>query len=117
MRIPRKAAVLLLLGLSFGTPGAFAAKTRSEGPPLPAKTDSRSALHLASQYFLRVLRKAGCTIGPWGQCGPGPSTVSHTADAGCTINPLGGCGTNSPSQILGDSGCTIDPLGHCLPGH
>jgi len=96
MRVHRKAAVLVLLGLSLGTPGVFAAKARSEGPPRPATSVTRSAIH-ASPLWNRFL--------------------SDLLKAGCTINPLGGCGTNSPSQILGDSGCTIDPLGHCLPGH
>ncbi|HET9209049.1 MAG TPA: hypothetical protein VFR03_01550 [Thermoanaerobaculia bacterium] len=96
----RRAAVLMvLLGLSLGTPGIFAAPARSRAPR-PARTAAWSAVQLFEAVWSRVAGgwiKAGPGIDPWG-------------------NPQAGPADGAPTQNL-DAGCTINPLGQCLPGH
>ncbi|MEO6193811.1 MAG: hypothetical protein ABIS20_12435, partial [Thermoanaerobaculia bacterium] len=96
MRVPRKAAVLVLLALSLGTSGLFAAKAPSEGRP--AKTATRSAAHLFDALWGRVTGvwiKEGCRIDPLGRCSTNPAPQTQPADAGCGSDPLGRC---SPGQ-------------------
>jgi hypothetical protein len=98
MRVLRRAAVLMvLLGLSLGTPGIFAAPARSQAHR-PAKTAVRSGVQLFEAVrsgIAGVWLKAGCTINPWGQCQASPAPQTQNAD----------------------TGCTIEPWGYCLPGH
>jgi hypothetical protein len=96
MRVLRKAAVLVLLGLSLGTSGVFAAQAQSEGPRHPAKVVTPGASYIAPVWhrFVGLWLKAGCTINPLGQCHSIPGTQSQS-----------------------DSGCGIDPLGRCSSGH
>jgi hypothetical protein len=99
MRVLRRAAVLMvLLGLSLGTPGIFAAKPRSEAVR-PAKAAAWNAAGLLEVVWGR--------IGGWLKEGP-------------RIDPLGSpqAGSTNGAQPQGlDAGCTINPLGQCLPGH
>jgi hypothetical protein len=100
MRVLRRAAVLILLGLSLGTSGAAAAKARPEIPPRPARAATRSALGLFAPLWRRVTgawAKEGCGLEPWGRCG--------------TSTPGG-----TPNQDT-DAGCGIEPWGRCSPGH
>ena len=95
MRVPRKAAVLVLLALSLETSGLFAAKAPSEGRP--AKAATRSAVHPFDALWSRV-------TGVWSK-------------AGCTIDPLGRCSTSTaPRTQNAEEGCMIDPWGRCSPG-
>lgn len=99
MRVMRRAAVLMvLLGLSLGTPGIFAAPARSRASR-PAKTAAWSAVQLFEAVWSRV---AG-----WTKEGP-------------RIDPLGSpqAGTTNGAQTQNlDAGCEINPWGQCLPGH
>ncbi len=98
MRVARRAAVLMvLLGLSLGTPGIFAANPRSEAPR-PAKAAAWSGVP-----FLAALRSQ---IGGWMKAGLGSDPLG---------SPQAGS-AGGPAQSL-DAGCTIEPLGQCLPGH
>jgi hypothetical protein len=98
MRVIRRAAVLMvLLGLSLGTPGIFAAKARSQAPR-PAKTAARSGVQLFDALWSRI-------AGGWIKAGPG-------------IDPLGSPSSSNGSQTQTlDAGCTIEPWGQCLSGH
>jgi len=97
MRVLRRAAVLMvLLGLSLGTPGIFAAPARSQAPR-PAKTASWSAVQIFDVLWSRI---AG-----WTKAGLGSDPLGSP-------NPSNG----TPTQNI-DAGCTIEPLGQCLPGH
>jgi hypothetical protein len=92
MRVPRKAAVLVLLALSLGTSGLFAAKAPPEGRP--AKTATRSTAHLLETLWGRVAgvwTKEGCRIDPWGQCSTSTAPQTQNTDAGCGSDPLGRC--------------------------
>lgn len=96
MRVPRKAAVLVLLALSLGTSGLFAAKAPSEGRS--AKAATRSAAHLFDTLWSRVAgvwSKAGCGIDPLGQCSTSTAPSTQNADVGCGMDPWGRC---SPGQ-------------------
>ncbi len=101
MRIVRRAAVLMvLLGLSLGTPGIFAAPARSQAShPHPARTAAWSAVQLFEAVRSRL---AG-----WMKAGPGADPLG---------NPQGGSTNGAQSQNL-DAGCEIDPLGRCASGH
>jgi hypothetical protein len=116
MQTLRRAAVLILLGVSLGIPGAHAATARSEA----RSQASRSATDRIGTWWnlaMGALAKAGCSINPWGQCQASTSTQAPNTDAGCRIDPWGRCGVSSVRQAPDtDSGCTIDPLGRCL-GH
>ena len=94
MRVLRRAAVLMvLLGLTLGTPGIFAAPARSRAHR-PAKTAGWSGVHLFEAVWSRIAvewLKAGCTINPWGQCQASPAPQTQNLDAGCGIEPLGQC--------------------------
>ena len=108
MRILRRAAVLILLGLTLGAPWAGAA------PPRPAAQNHLSSRSSTPKNFLSYLSglltsfwlKGGCTIDPNGRCAPGSET-------GCTIDPNGRC--TPRTQNLLDGGCTLDPDGGCIP--
>lgn len=92
MRVPRKAAVLVLLALSLGTSGLFAAKAPSEGRP--AKAATRSAVHRLEILWRRVTGvwiKEGCRIDPWGQCSTSTAPPTQNADVGCGMDPWGRC--------------------------
>ena len=97
MRVMRRAAVLMvLLGLSLGTPGIFAAPARSQAHR-PAKTAGRSSVHLFGGLW-------GWIAGGWMKAGPG-------------IDPLGSPSSSTPPTQNIDAGCGIEPWGQCLPGH
>ena len=93
MRVIRRAAVLMvLLGLSLGTPGIFAAA--SAKAHRPAKVEVRSGFQIFEAVRSRIAgvwMKAGCTINPWGQCQTSPAPQTQSLDAGCTISPWGSC--------------------------
>ena len=94
MRVLRRAAVLILLGLTLGTPWAGAT------PPRPA-AQSHPPKRATVQHVLDYL---------------GGLLTSFWLKTGCTIDPLGRCAPGT--QILQvDGGCTIDPLGRCAPDH
>jgi hypothetical protein len=100
MRIMRRAAVLMvLLGLSLGTPGIFAAPARSRAPR-PAKTAAWSAAQLFEALWSRV-------AGGWIKAGLGSDPLG---------SPQAGPASGSPTQNL-DAGCEINPWGQCAPGH
>lgn len=94
MRVMRRAAVLMvLLGLSLGTPGIFAAKARSQAPR-PAKTAAWSGVQLFEAVWSRlggVWMKAGLGIDPLGSPSPSNGSQTQNVDAGCEIDPLGRC--------------------------
>jgi hypothetical protein len=108
MRNVRRATVLILLGLTLGTPWAGASPLRLTGPTPHRVLDYLGGL-LASLWL-----KTGCIMDPNGRCAPGAPTQG--TDGGCTVDPLGRCipRTQNPST---DEGCTMDPLGRCAPGH
>jgi hypothetical protein len=92
MRVLRRAAVLVLLGLSLETTGVYAVQLM--GPPRSMKTASPGTLHFLDTLWRNVTGiriKAGCTINPWGQCVASSTSPPPNTDAVCTINPLGGC--------------------------
>jgi hypothetical protein len=89
---------MVLLGLSLGTPGIFAAKPRSQ-----AVRPANAAVWNAVQLFEAVRSR----IGGWLKEGP-------------RIDPLGSpqAGSTNGAQPQGlDAGCEIDPLGRCASGH
>jgi hypothetical protein len=98
MRVLRRAAVLMvLLGLSLGTPGIFAAPARSQAHR-PAKTAIRSGVSLFEALWRGI-------VGSWIKAGAGS-------------DPLGSAGSSNGSQTQNtEEGCTIEPWGHCSPGH
>jgi len=107
MRIVRRAAVLILLGLTLGTPWAGASPLRL------AEATPRRVLDYLGGLLASLWLNGGCTIDPDGHCAPG-APVQGT-NTGCTMDPNGRCtpGTQNPGT---DGGCTIDPLGRCAPG-
>lgn len=100
MRVLRRAAVLMvLLGLSLGTPGIFAAPAHPRAHH-PAKTAAWNGGRLFEAVWHRVAEnwlKAGLGSDPLGSPQAGPTNGSQTQNV--------------------DAGCTIEPLGQCLPGH
>jgi hypothetical protein len=114
MQVLRKAAVLVVLGLSLEISGAYASTTRSEVSPNQSKKVTWSTVDRIGPWWNRaigILSKAGCSINPWGLC----ATQVPTNDSACTIDPWGRCGVNSAIQApTTDAGCVIDPLGRCL---
>jgi hypothetical protein len=92
MRVMRRAAVLMvLLGLSLGTPGIFAAPARSR-VPRPAKTAARSGVLLFDALWGRVAGgwiKEGPGIDPLGRPNPSNGTQTQNIDAGPGIDPWG----------------------------
>jgi hypothetical protein len=139
MRVLRRAAVLMvLLGLSLGTPGIFAAPSRSQASR-PAKVATRSSVHIFNALWgwIGGWMKAGLGSDPLGNSGF--SNSSGTKE-GAGSDPLGSSGSSNGSQIPGtkeglgsdplgrpssstpqtqniDAGCEINPWGQCLPGH
>ena len=76
MRVMRRAAVLMvLLGLSLGTPGIFAAPARSQAHR-PAKTAAWSATHLFDALWSRI---GGHTKGGGGDRGGAGARLSWLA--------------------------------------
>jgi len=124
MRVVRTAAVLLVLTLILGAPGAYAA---------PASSSARAAsgneiLHQLWGLLTSFWSQAGCRIDPLGGCAPSPNEgcrldplggCAPSPNEGCEIDPLGRCSTSSSTKISPpptlDEGCRIDPLGNCLP--
>ena len=92
MRVMRRAAVLMvLLGLSFGTPGIFAAPAPSRAPR-PAKTAAWSAAQLFEAVWSRVAGgwiKAGPGADPLGSPSSSNGTQTQNVDEGPRIDPLG----------------------------
>ncbi len=121
MRIVRRAAVLMvLLGLSLGTPGIFAAPARSQASH-PARAAVWSAVQLFEAVRSRLAgwMKEGPGADPWGtKEGPGIDPWGTKAGPGIDPlgNPQGGSTNGAQSQNL-DAGCEIDPLGRCASGH
>jgi hypothetical protein len=117
MQVLRRAAVLVLLGLSLGISGAYATTARSE---VWLETVPSATNQVESWWNLvkSALTKAGCVIDPWGQCGVNSSAQSPSTKEGAGTDPLGRSLVNSAMQSpnTADAGCTIDPLGRCL-GH
>src|SRR3954466_6065153 len=82
MRVMRRAAVLMvLLGLSLGTPGIFAAPARPRAPR-PAKTAGWSALQYLDALWSRIAghTKEGPGIDPLGSPGPSNGTQTQNGD-------------------------------------
>jgi hypothetical protein len=108
MRNVRRAAVLILLGLTLGTSWAGASPLGLE----------RSTPHHVLDYLGGLLAslwlKTGCTMDPNGRCAPGAPTQG--TNEGCTMDPLGRCTPRTQTHNT-DTGCTIDPLGRCAPNH
>jgi hypothetical protein len=111
MQVLRRAAVLVLLGLSLGTSGANAATARSEVRPQIARSAGVGSWW---NLLAGVWAKAGCTINPWGQCDASPSMLKTKEGPG--TDPLGRFVVNQAPNTA-DAGCRIDPWGQCLPGH
>lgn len=99
MRVLRRAAVLMvLLGLSLGTPGIFAA---------PARSRTHHPAKMAAWSGGRLFEAMWRGLAGWIKSGPG-------------IDPLGSpqAGPTNGSQTQNiDAGCEIDPLGRCASGH
>src|SRR4029077_20080654 len=113
MQVLRRAAVLILLGLSLGISGAHAATVRSDVRH-QAAWSATDRVGPWWDFVMSVLTKAGCGTDPLGRCVVNPPTT----DAGCGIEPWGRCGTGPDNQALSaEEGCAADPWGHCLPGH
>ncbi len=97
MRVVRRAAVLILLGLSLGFPGASLAKARPEKTPPQTRGAALNALDLLnslSHFLTRLGFKADCSIDPLGQCmasTPAPGAQTQNTEAGCGMDPLGAC--------------------------
>lgn len=108
MRILRRAAVLILLGLTLGTPWAGASPLR------PAGASSQHFLDYLGGLFTTLWLKGGCIMDPLGRCTPGPQP--QNVDGGCTMDPLGRCAPGAQVRSI-DEGCTMDPNGRCAPGH
>ena len=91
MRILRRAAVLMvLLGLSLGTPGIFA-KSRSQASR-PAKTAAWSAVQFFDALWSRVAggwMKEGPGMDPLGSSSPPNRTQPQNIDEGPGIDPWG----------------------------
>ena len=124
MRVLRRAAVFVLLGLILGAPWAAALEARPDGVPRQATWAARSTLdilHPLWNLLARVWNKEGCTIDPLGGCVPKADSGAQatTSKEGCRMDPLGGClpGTTPTNGVQGDEGCTMDPLGRCGPSH
>jgi hypothetical protein len=108
MRILRRTAVFVLLGLTLGTPWVGAS------PPRPAASTAQHFLDYLGGLLTSFWLKGGCIMDPLGRCATG--TQTQNPDGGCTMDPNGRCAPGT--QILStDSGCTIDPDGRCAPGH
>ncbi len=94
MRVLRRAAVLILLGLTLGTPWAGAS-------PLRPAAQSHPSRRATAQHVLDYL---------------GGLLTSFWLKTGCTIDPNGRCAPGTQTRNI-DAGCGMDPLGHCAPGH
>jgi hypothetical protein len=98
---------MVLLGLSLGTLGIFAAPTHSR-VHRPAKTAGWNGVHLFDALWRRI---AG-----WTKEGPGIDPLG--TKEGPRIDPLGSPSPSNGTQTQNvDSGCGIEPWGQCLPGH
>jgi hypothetical protein len=106
MRVRRRAAVLILLALTLGTPWAEASPLR------PARATSQVFLDYLDGLLTSFWLKGGCTVDPNGRC----VTGSQPQKGGCTMDPDGRCVTGTQIQNP-DGGCTIDPDGRCAPSH
>ena len=95
MKMLRKTAVLVLLGLVLAAPWASAAEVREEKS---VRRDHGSVLG-------NVGSGAGCRIDPLGGCSAGEELQAPGTDEGCHIDPLG---CPRPSTA---AGCHIDPWG------
>jgi hypothetical protein len=91
MQVLRKAAVLVVLGLSLGFSGARATPVRPSHESKEATLNSFNRIEPWWSLVTRVLSKAGCSINPLGLCGVIPATQDPIIDAGCVIDPLGRC--------------------------
>jgi hypothetical protein len=100
MRIVRRTAVLILLGLTLGMPWAEASPYH--------------VLDYLGGILTSLWLKGGCTMDPLGRCVAG--TQAHHTDGGCTMDPDGSCAPRLQTQST-DGGCTIDPDGRCAPDH
>jgi hypothetical protein len=114
MRIlPRAAVLMVLLGLSLGTPGVFA-KSRSQAPR-PARTAVWSALQFVDALWSRVAEgwiKEGPRIDPLGSPGSSNGTQPQNIDAGPGIDPLGSPSSTNRTQPQNiDEGPGINPWG------
>jgi hypothetical protein len=112
MRAFRHLAVVILLGLFVGTPGASAAEPRpgarqahgiAWSTPNPIDSLRNLLVSLWSTMGLGAGNKEGCDIDPLGRCITAPNKE------GCAIDPAGRCIT-APNK----EGCAIDPLGRCI---
>jgi hypothetical protein len=105
MRVLRKAAVLVLLGLVLGLPWASAA----DGRPERASGKSMRAVWRTFDLLTPLWNLLGSG---WNkEVFVGDSLGGHAAaGAGCTIDPLG-----CPQTPSIDEGCIMDPLGGCVP--
>ncbi|HSS77945.1 MAG TPA: hypothetical protein VLV54_14540 [Thermoanaerobaculia bacterium] len=108
MRIVRRTAVLIVIGLTLGTPWVGASPLSWAGV-MPHQVLGTLGGLLTSLWF-----KTGCTMDPLGSYAPRPQTQS--TDTGCTVDPNGRCALPPQTQSA-DEGCTMDPLGRCTPDH
>lgn len=108
MRIVRRAAVLILLGLTLGTTAWAGAS-----PLRLAGSTPHHVLDYLGSFLSSLWLKGGCTIDPDGRCAP--SAPAQGTGGGCTVDPLGRCAPGTQTQST-DTGCTMDPLGRCAPG-
>jgi hypothetical protein len=96
MKMLRKAAVLVLLGLVLAAPWASAAEAREREP----------LLHGLWSFLGSVWSAAGCRLDPLGGCSTGEEPQAPGTDAGCRLDPWG-----CPPLPSEDHGCRIDPWG------
>src|SRR5436305_13655379 len=108
MRVLRRAAVLILLGLNLGTPWAGATPPRSAAQSHPSRrATAQHVLDYLSGLLTSFWLQGGCTIDPDGRCAPGTQLLN--ADEGCTLDPNGRCAPGTQTRNL-DAACGMDPL-------
>jgi len=115
MRVMRRAAVLMiLLGLSLGTSGIFAAPARSQAHR-PAKTAVRRGAGLFEVLWRGIVEgwmKEGPRIDPLGSSNSSNGTQIPDTKEGPGADPLGSAGSSNGSQAPStESGAGSDPLG------
>ena len=127
----RRAAAVLVLGLTLLSPWAAAAQPHDR----TAHHSGHSAVQVEQGVWGKVWwvltslwSKNGMSIDPNGLlsgqptadagCSPDPngrcSNSANTADNGCSPDPDGRC---SRSATMADNGCSPDPNGRCTSGH
>jgi hypothetical protein len=117
----RRAAVVLVLGLTLLSPWASAAGPRGRVAHRsgPSVVQEQGVWGKIWGIFASLWSKNGGSADPNGLLGGQPTTSSSTTfcDAGGSLDPFGRCVNSVTTAGFCDNGASLDPNGHCVSGH